>query len=69
MMLLNPETGSFFGLNQLAGECWEFIDGQKSIEDIIAILLKEYEVQLDTLRNDIQTLIQKMEDKGLITLK
>jgi len=69
LMLLNPETGSFFGLNQVASECWDYIDGQKSIEDIVAILLKEYDVQPDTLSKDIYDLIQKMEEKGIITLK
>ncbi|MCX6090134.1 MAG: PqqD family protein [Atribacterota bacterium] len=69
LVLLNPISGYFFGLNPVAGAFWSLVDGKKSMEDILDILFKEYDVRLDVLTRDIEEITQKMEKNGLLILK
>lgn len=66
VVLLNPHEGKYFGLNHVGCSFWEKIDGKRSIEDIINLLLGEYDVQRDVLESDIETLISEMKRCGTL---
>lgn len=68
-VLLNPMDGSYFGLNSVGCSFWEKVDEQRTIEEIIDLLLKEYMVERDVLARDIEEFVHNMEDKGLISFK
>ncbi|ACV62453.1 conserved hypothetical protein [Desulfofarcimen acetoxidans DSM 771] len=68
-VLLNPIDGSYFGLNSVGSSFWEKVDGKKTIEEILDLLLQEYMVERDVLVRDIEEFVHSMEDKGLISLK
>ena len=66
VVLLNPKTGEYFGLNEVAGSFWEKVDGKKSLGNIIKELLEEYDVKREELEKDLQDLIEKMRPFSLI---
>ena len=66
-VLLNPVDGSYFGLNSVGCSFWEKVDGQRTIEEIIDLLLMEYMVERDVLIHDIKEFVHSVEDKGLIS--
>lgn len=68
-VLLNPMTGRYFGLNTVACSFWTRVDGAASLENIIDQLLEEYDVDRDTLKTDIDSLIASMLEYELIILK
>ena len=68
-VLLNPLDGSYFGLNIVGCSFWEKVDGEKTIEEIIDLLLQEYKVERDVLVSDIEEFVKSLENKGLISFK
>lgn len=68
-VLLNPADGSYFGLNSVGCSFWEKVDGQRTIEEIIDLLLMEYMVERDVLVRDIKEFVASVENKGLISFK
>ncbi len=68
-VLLNPDTGDYFGLNEVACSFWEKVDGARSIEEILEGLLKEYEVERDELFRDIMELIERMRPYNLLSFE
>lgn len=66
MVLLNPQTGEYFGLNEVAGSFWEKVDGKRSLEQIMGELLEEYDVEKEELQKDIADLIGRMKPFNLI---
>lgn len=68
IVLLNPNTGEYFGLNDVASSFWELIDGTRNLGDIIDGLLGEYEVEREELHRDIEALIQRMLPFNLVIL-
>jgi len=65
-VLLNPQTGKYFGINEVGCSFWEKVDGKKSIADIIDLLLNEYDVERKTLENDINELVAAMEKQNIV---
>ena len=65
-VLLNPANGEYFGLNEVGSEIWKTIDGKKSLAEISALLLAEYDVVPTVLEADMLELIGELLNKGLI---
>ena len=65
-VLLNIETGVYFGLDQLGTEIWKGIEDGEGEDDIFARLLKEYDVEPGQLRSDLSDFLRQLAQRGLI---
>jgi pyrroloquinoline quinone biosynthesis protein D len=61
-LLLIPEGA--VKLNESAAEVLELCDGERSVDDIVAVLATRYEGA--DLRDDVRELIDAMAQKGLV---
>ena len=68
-VLLNMETEQYFGLNEIGSKIWELISKEKKISEVLTELLNEYEVDHETLKNDLSSILLKMEAKKLISFE
>ena len=68
-ILLDPRKGKYFGLNEVGCSFWKMADGKRSMEEIVSLLLEEYEVGRGTLLNDLNNLVHVLEDNGLLSIK
>lgn len=59
------DMNSVYTLNETGAFIWEQIDGKRTIEEIIEILVKEYEIDNKTAMEDVFTFINNL-DKYLI---
>jgi hypothetical protein len=67
-VLLNLESEQYFGLDEVGTGMWAALTRADSIEAAYQALLGEYEVDAEQLRQDLQTLIEKLVEKGLLKL-
>ncbi len=58
--------GTLLSLNLLGTEIWKLCDG-RSVDDIVAELLPQFDVEQETLRGDIMTFLDELAEKGFIT--
>jgi Coenzyme PQQ synthesis protein D (PqqD) len=68
VVLLNLASGNYFGLDGVAARIWSLIVAQTSTDEILSTIGREYEVDLDRARHDIDALIKDLTEEGLITL-
>ncbi|HSH01745.1 MAG TPA: PqqD family protein [Anaerolineae bacterium] len=68
-ILVVPNSGKFFTLNQVGSELWGMLDGQKTIADHATIIANKYQIELDTAINDILKLAQHLKSENLINLQ
>jgi hypothetical protein len=66
-VILNSETGDYFGLNAVGTTFLDLVDGKRDFDAIISELMNLYEADEATLRNDILELISAMRLKGILT--
>lgn len=57
--------GSMLSLNEFGIELWESCDG-RTVDEMVASLLPEYDVEEDVLRTDILDFLDSLSQKGFI---
>ena len=65
-MLLDLDSGTYFGLDPIGGEVWKAIEGHKSLGEACDILEQQYEVGRDQLEQDVIALAGQLAEKGLV---
>jgi PqqD family protein of HPr-rel-A system len=64
-VLLDVESGAYYGLDEVAARIWKFLEQGASEEAICAELVEEYEVTPAELRSDIAAFLAILASKGL----
>ena len=65
-VLLNLNSESYFGLDDVGTRMWAALTNSPSIEGAFEILLAEYEVEPEQLRADLCSLVERLAEVGLI---
>jgi hypothetical protein len=68
-VILELETGAYFGLDPVGAHIWALIGKEKSFGELCEIMVKEYEVEHDRLERDIEALVAELTKRRLITVK
>ena len=71
VVILNFESGEFYGLIAVGKSFWELVNRKKNgiaIEQILRDLMKEYDVGEDQLRGDILALITELSKNGVLDI-
>lgn len=66
MVLLNVETGVYFGLDELGTRVWSLLVDGIDGEEIMRQLLDEYDVERNRLDADVAEFLKSLHAKGLI---
>jgi hypothetical protein len=67
-VLLNLETERYFGLDETGTRMWQLATTAPNIEATYRQLLDEYDVDAETLRQNLTELLDKLADNGLLTM-
>ncbi len=65
-VLLNVNSGRYFGLDEVGTRMWAVLTSSESIEQACETLLAEYDVEGEKLRQDVTDLIAKLVEHGLV---
>jgi hypothetical protein len=68
-VLLNLNSGRYFGLDDIGTRMWQLITTSPSLQGAYETLLAEYDVGADRLQQDLQNLIGKLAEHGLVEIK
>lgn len=68
-VLLDLESGTYFGLDPVGARIFELIGEGRSIAAIGRALLAEYEIGEDVLMMDVERLVAELRANGLVTLR
>lgn len=65
-VLLNLETGEYFGLDGVGMEMWKLLRANGDVGAARAALLEQYDVAEDVLAKDLDELIAKLAERKLL---
>lgn len=68
IVLLNPVSGKYYGLNKVGCAFWEKVDGKRSLSEITSSLLEDFNVEKERLVKDIEDLMKTLTGNNLLTL-
>ena len=64
--ILNLKTGVYFGLNEVGAWIWKMIQQPRTVAEVRAALLDEFEVTPEQGEADLQALLREMVQHQLI---
>ena len=67
-MLLDLDTGSYFGLDAVGSRIWHLLEEMENSEEVVQVLLKEYEVEAVRLRQDLTELLKELQCRSLVEI-
>jgi hypothetical protein len=68
VVILNVEAGVYFGIDGSGSQMWRELAEHGSVEKTLESLQKQFEVEPDELRRDLDDLLDKLVQKGLVQL-
>ena len=66
VVLMDLESGNFFSLAGTSLAVWQAIDGERSANEIAALLAEEYDQPLDLVLSDVTDFLGELRDAGLV---
>jgi hypothetical protein len=66
VVMLDMDSGFYFGLNSVASIIWGKLEKPISLEEVINELLDEYNIDRDTCENDTMAFWVQLLDKNII---
>lgn len=67
-VMVDPENGSYFGLNEVAGEIWDLLSQPITPAEICTELQARFEVDSQTCQNETQAVLGRMLRLKLIRI-
>lgn len=65
-VLLNLESGVYYGLDAVGTRVWNLLAQSKTLTDVCSIMINEYDVAPDVLLRDLTTLVRDLCEKRLL---
>ena len=68
-VILDPASGRYFGLNEVAARILELVRNPQAVSQIEEALAAEYDVDRDRLREDIYGFLSTLASRGLVRIE
>ena len=69
MVLLDLRSESYFGLDETGTRIWQLLQSGLTLPDVIEQMLEEFDVQRTTLESDLNELMDRLLDAGLVRVE
>jgi hypothetical protein len=68
-VLLSLETENYYGLDETGTRMWQVVTVAPNIEEAYALLLSEFDVEAELLRQNFSELLGRLVDLGLLPVQ
>lgn len=68
-VLLDLQSESYFGLDEVGTRVWQLLQEKDDLQGVYDVMLAEYDVEPDQLKDDLEELLGKLSDSGLVSLE
>jgi hypothetical protein len=65
-VLLDLESGMYFGLEGVGQRVWELIGEDLALREIVAIIVSEYEIEQSEAQADVIAFVHDLVERGLL---
>jgi hypothetical protein len=66
LILLTPEAGEYFSLNEVGGRIWELSDGTRTVTEIAVVLGEEFDADPGEIEADALELLAALAGERLV---
>ncbi len=66
LVILDVPSGRYFGLNDVGAFVWDQLEHDCSLDDLLAAVIVEYDIDRQQASRDIDELINQLVEGGLV---
>jgi coenzyme PQQ biosynthesis protein PqqD len=66
VILLTPDAGEYFTLNEVGGRIWALADGTRTVSEIVQALVAEYDAPRSAIEADTLELLEELTEQDLV---
>ena len=66
-VLLHLESGEYHGINEVGCLIWELVDGERTVDELVAGLAMRIDDTPADLGNEVIVFLQRLRDRDLVT--
>lgn len=66
LVMMSVEHGQYYGLGGVGPRVWELLEKPQTLDELIAAILSEYEVERSVCERDLVGFLAEMEKLGLV---
>ncbi len=68
IMMMSAEKGNYLGVNEVGARIWELIETPNDIDTVCAALQREFVIEPDTCRSEVEAFLEQMEKHGAVAV-
>ena len=65
-VVLDMKSGMYYGMEGVAGTIWTLLDQPRTVADIQAAVVAEYEVDVENCERDVMAFVESLRSAGLV---
>jgi hypothetical protein len=69
MVLLDLRSEFYFGLDATGTRIWQLLQSGLSVQELVKKMMDEFNVDKETLESDVNVLLAKLLDAGLVRIE
>jgi coenzyme PQQ synthesis protein D (PqqD) len=66
LILLNPDSGQYFTLDEVGARVWELCDGSHPVAEVVSTLHAEYDAPVKSIQTDVLELLEDLAREQLV---
>lgn len=66
VVMIGLEQGKYYGLEGVGGRIWELVKEPRSVQDVCAVLAREFEVDPETCLNEVVAFLDALAREKLV---
>lgn len=65
-VILDLAGGKYFGMDETGTRVWQLLQETGDPQQVVAVMATEYQVERETLLNDVLTFVDRLKSLGLV---
>lgn len=66
LLLFNPKTTNILYLNETASLIWQLCDGQRSVPDMVTLLIETFPEAKNSIKQDVEDTVNLFKKHGAV---
>jgi hypothetical protein len=68
LVMMSAASRHYVGLSEVGARIWELIEQPRSLDDVCALLVEEYDVAPDVCRGEVESFLRELMNHGAVAL-
>ena len=68
LLMMSVDRGRYFNLNSVGARIWALLEQPMTLHALVAALTHEYEVSTQVAHQEVETFLEVLLDRGLVTI-